>query len=64
MGQPSFQASNAVIYLTYGSFLYVLIDSRVAFLSVLTFNFMCNWTVDLSAFALPGIGDTSQSQSF
>jgi len=23
MGQPSFQASNAIIYLTYGAFLYV-----------------------------------------
>lgn len=64
MGQPSFQASNAVIYLTYGSFLYVPIDPRVAFVSVLRFNCMCFWTVDLPAFALPGIGDTSQSQSF
>lgn len=49
MGQPSFQASNAIIYLTYGSFLYVPSDF-VAFLSVSRTNFFYYSTVELQAF--------------
>ena len=35
MGQPSFQASNAIIYLTYGLFLYIPSDICTTFLSLL-----------------------------
>lgn len=35
MGQPSTQASNAIIYLTYGAFLYDIIDVDDATLTVL-----------------------------
>lgn len=36
MGQPSFQASNAIIYLTYGAFLYVSRSSSTSYVLLLT----------------------------
>ena len=49
MGQPSFQASNAIIYLTYGSFLYVPSDF-VTLLSVSRTNLFYYSPVELPAF--------------
>lgn len=36
MGQPSFQASNAIIYLTYGTFLSVLTHHTLRYTEMLT----------------------------
>ena len=69
MGQPSFQASNTIIYLTYGAFLSV--SPRI-------FPFLCNSKrihtclkansipivhAESQAYTLLGIGDASQSRS-
>lgn len=50
MGQPSFEASNAIIYLTYEWFLYFPSDFVIAFLSVLGINFIYCSTIDMQAF--------------
>ena len=57
MGQPSFQASNAIIYFTYGAFLYEA--SCPAFCPFLAEKSH----LELRVYALPGDGDTNPSRS-
>lgn len=63
MGQPSFQASNAIIYLTYGAFLYVVLLLVLFHFNVLLLTMMACAAVSLVSI-LHGVGDISRSPSF
>lgn len=62
MAQPSFPASNAIIYLTYGAFLYVYVLLFHVLFQILMLTMIAYGSVSL-VFTLHGVGDISPSHN-